>query len=82
MPMVISSAAGWYRRWTWLVVSLPANERVDGQTDLVQTAYFAPKGLFGLLYWYGIYPLHGLIFSRMIAHIASLADQQAEAQTK
>lgn len=43
----------------------------DGsQTDLVQTAYFAPRGLFGLLYWYGIYPLHGMVFSRMIRNLA------------
>lgn len=29
---------------------------------LTQTAFFEPKGLFGLLYWYSIYPLHGWIF--------------------
>jgi uncharacterized protein YbjT (DUF2867 family) len=46
----------------------------DGQTELVQTAYFAPKGLFGLLYWYGLYPLHGLIFARMISSIAQSAE--------
>jgi uncharacterized protein YbjT (DUF2867 family) len=39
-------------------------------TKLVQTAYFAPKGLFGLLYWYGLYPLHSLIFSGMINELA------------
>ena len=43
-------------------------------TKLVQTAYFAPKGLFGLLYWYGLYPLHALIFSSMIDHIAEDAE--------
>ena len=47
----------------------------DAQTTkLVQTAYFAPKGLLGLLYWYGIYPFHSLIFSRMIEKLV----QQAE----
>jgi hypothetical protein len=46
----------------------------EGQTELVQTAYFASKGLFGLLYWYGIYPLHGLIFAGMIAAIARSAE--------
>lgn len=47
----------------------------DGpQTKLVQTAYFAPKGLFGLLYWYGLYPFHALIFSRMINQIAKDAE--------
>ncbi len=52
----------------WL--QFKAVPREDGQTDLVQTAYFASKGLSGLVYWYAIYPLHGLIFSRMIDTIA------------
>lgn len=55
----------------WL--QFEAQSRDDGQTDLVQTAYFASKGLSGLLYWYGIYPLHGLIFSKMIDAIAAEA---------
>ena len=29
---------------------------------LVQTAFFEPKGLPGLVYWYALYPIHGLIF--------------------
>ncbi len=55
----------------WL--QFEANDQDNGRTELVQTAYFAPKGLFGLLYWYGIYPLHGLIFSRMINAVARQA---------
>jgi len=55
----------------WL--QFQAVPREDGQTDLVQTAYFASKGLTGLGYWYVIYPLHGLIFSRMIDTIARRA---------
>jgi uncharacterized protein YbjT (DUF2867 family) len=46
----------------------------EGQTELVQTAFFAPKGLLGLLYWYGLYPLHGMIFAKMIASIAQSAE--------
>ena len=46
----------------------------DGRAYLIQTAYFASKGLTGLLYWYGIYPLHALIFSRMIKTIAAQAE--------
>lgn len=55
----------------WL--QFEANPRDDGQTELVQTAYFASKGLFGLLYWYGIYPLHGIIFSLLIKAVAQRA---------
>lgn len=46
----------------------------DGTTKLTQTAFFASKGLFGLLYWYGLYPLHGLIFSGMIRKLAERAE--------
>ncbi len=45
----------------------------DESTLLQQTAFFAPKGLVGLLYWYGLYPLHQLIFSGMIRKVADRA---------
>ena len=45
-----------------------------GGTQLVQTAFFAPRGLFGLLYWYGLYPLHRLIFAGMIRELALRAE--------
>ncbi len=47
--------------------------RDDGASLLQQTAYFAPKGLFGWLYWYGIYPFHALIFSGLIDQVARRA---------
>jgi uncharacterized protein YbjT (DUF2867 family) len=42
----------------------------DGQTRLVQTAFFAPKGLLGLIYWYALYPIHRMIFAGMIRNLA------------
>jgi len=45
------------------------------QVRLVQTAFFAPKGLFGLLYWYSLYPIHAWIFSGLIKAVASLASE-------
>ena len=44
-----------------------------GRALLSQIAFFAPKGLFGWLYWYALYPLHGLIFSGLIDRIARRA---------
>jgi Protein of unknown function (DUF2867) len=44
-----------------------------GQTRLVQTAFFAPKGLAGLMYWYVLYPFHRLIFAGMIRNLAHRA---------
>ncbi len=42
----------------------------DGDVTIHQTAVFDPKGLGGLAYWYAIWPLHELVFRRMLAGIA------------
>jgi uncharacterized protein YbjT (DUF2867 family) len=42
---------------------------------LVQTAMFAPRGLFGAIYWYALYPLHARIFSDLARVIASEAER-------
>jgi uncharacterized protein YbjT (DUF2867 family) len=46
----------------------------QGGSRLVQTAFFAPRGLPGLAYWYALYPLHGHIFSGMIRALARDAE--------
>ncbi len=46
----------------------------DGRTRLVQTAFLAPKGLLGFVYWYGLYPFHGIIFGKLIDSIATQAE--------
>lgn len=38
-----------------------------------QTAVFDPLGLLGMLYWYGIYPLHQVVFAGMLRNIACAA---------
>ncbi|MGC8551282.1 MAG: SDR family oxidoreductase [Phycisphaerae bacterium] len=43
---------------------------------LVQTARFRPSGLFGLLYWYAVLPLHGYVFRRMLGGIRREAEMQ------
>jgi uncharacterized protein YbjT (DUF2867 family) len=60
----------------WL--QLEAEPLGEGQTRLIQTAYFAPKGLLGFLYWYGLYPIHGLIFSGLIGRLVEQAEQPAK----
>jgi uncharacterized protein YbjT (DUF2867 family)/uncharacterized protein YndB with AHSA1/START domain len=47
----------------------------DGKTLLTQTAYFAPRGLAGFLYWYILYPIHGFIFSGLIRKVAERAEK-------
>lgn len=39
-----------------------------------QTAIFDPRGLAGLMYWYGIYPLHQLVFAGMLRNLARAAE--------
>ena len=46
------------------------------ETRLHQVAYFQPKGLFGLFYWYALYPVHRLIFKGMVQAIAHAAEEQ------
>jgi hypothetical protein len=38
----------------------------DGESLIRQTAIFDPVGLFGLVYWYALYPLHRLVFAGML----------------
>ncbi len=49
----------------------------DGDVTIHQTAVFDPKGLGGLAYWYAIWPLHELVFTRMLAGIVRSAVRQA-----
>lgn len=58
----------------WLQFKINPGDQ-PGTTELIQTAYFAAKGLFGWLYWYGIYWLHGAVFSRMIDNLAEQVEQ-------
>ena len=45
----------------------------DGTSLLSQTAYFAPKGVWGIVYWYGLYPIHKVVFAGLLRHIAARA---------
>jgi Protein of unknown function (DUF2867) len=44
-----------------------------GGSRLIQTAFFEPKGLPGLAYWYVLYPIHGLIFRGSVRVLAERA---------
>jgi uncharacterized protein YbjT (DUF2867 family) len=45
-----------------------------GRSRVVQTARFKPKGLFGLVYWYAVLPLHDLVFDGMLHGIVRSAE--------
>lgn len=48
-------------------------QEAPGGSIVRQTAIFDPAGLAGLLYWYGIYPLHAVIFHGMLVAICARA---------
>ena len=48
-----------------------------GGSELRQTAIFDPMGLWGLAYWYGVWPLHQLVFRGMLRGIAMRAELAA-----
>jgi len=58
----------------WLQFKAEPHE--DGKTLFTQTAFFAPRGLFGLLYWYALYPFHGPIFSSLINRLSQDAEKR------
>jgi hypothetical protein len=64
----------------WL--EFEARPESQEKTLLLQTAFFEPKGLLGLLYWYALYPIHNLIFSGLIREIARQAGNESNPSVK
>jgi uncharacterized protein YbjT (DUF2867 family) len=53
----------------WLEFGLEVDPETEG-TILTQVAIFAPKGLFGQIYWWAVWPMHGLVFPSMARSLA------------
>lgn len=51
------------------VLEFQLNPTEQGNCELSQTAWFAPRGLGGMLYWYAVMPFHNLIFNGMLRGI-------------
>ncbi len=47
----------------------------DGGTRLTETAYWHPRGVWGLLYWYAMIPAHLFLFRRMTRAMAERAER-------
>lgn len=50
----------------WLQFSI---DRREGKNQLSVNAYYQPRGLFGILYWYMFLPFHFFIFQNLISQI-------------
>lgn len=48
----------------WLEFEL-VKDPATGESVVTQTATYAPKGLLGHLYWWMVYPMHGIVFPSM-----------------
>lgn len=57
----------------WLELSVGSTD--SDTTTFRQRALFHPRGLLGNLYWWSVWPLHGLIFGSMQRNIAKAAEQ-------
>ncbi len=62
----------------WLVFEVIPES--DGFSQLMQTAVFEPLGLWGVMYWYALYPVHQIVFSGMIAAIALRAVERSRSR--
>ncbi len=56
----------------WLELRVGSTD--GGTTTFHHRALFHPKGLLGHLYWWSIYPFHGIIFGSMQKNIAKAAE--------
>ena len=51
----------------------------SGVSTIRQTAIFDPVGLFGIVYWYSLFPLHEIVFRRMLRNISKAAFTESTA---
>jgi len=58
------------RAWLQFEVS---DDAAGSGSIVSQTAIFDPSGLFGLVYWYALWPFHGYIFGGMLRQLAAAA---------
>ncbi len=56
----------------WLEMQVGSTD--GGTTTFHHRALFAPKGLLGQLYWWSIWPFHGIVFGGMQRNIARAAE--------
>jgi uncharacterized protein YbjT (DUF2867 family) len=58
-------------------------EKIDeSNCKLTQSAIFYPRGLAGHVYWWMVFPFHGLVFPGMIKNLAKTALNQKKINTK
>ncbi|MEZ4503990.1 MAG: SDR family oxidoreductase [Dehalococcoidia bacterium] len=59
------------------VLEFEVKERAGGGSRLETTARFHPAGVFGMLYWYGLTPIHAAIFRGLTRAVCREAEASA-----
>ena len=63
----------------WLEFRL---EKTKLGTKITQTATYVPKGLLGHLYWWSVFPMHGIVFPSMVKSAAGLTGRNRRISNK
>jgi uncharacterized protein YbjT (DUF2867 family) len=58
-----------------LLFKIESDPSDPSRVKLIQSATFKPKGLLGIIYWYLVKPLHGIVFNGMLNGIAAQASR-------
>lgn len=61
--------------FAWL--EFRVEKQADGKTLLTQRALYHPRGLFGHLYWWAVFPMHGIVFPSMAKKMAGPKSHKA-----
>ena len=64
------------------ILEFQLDQSAPGLVEVVQSAWFVPSGLMGLIYWYVVTPLHNLIFSGMLQGIARASKSEVLSPVK
>ncbi len=59
----------------WLELCIGSTD--GGTTTFSHRALYAPRGLLGRLYWWSIYPFHGVVFGGLQRNLALAAEQRS-----
>ena len=62
----------------WLELSVNTDD--SGEVTYRQRAIYHPKGLFGHIYWWSVWPFHGIVFGSMVKNITAAARELDEAE--
>lgn len=61
--------------WAWLEFRIDAE---GSGSRLGQRAVFRPRGILGKLYWWAVWPFHGIVFEGMMRNMAQTAERAVE----